>query len=59
MNPTAYLLLGVEQYLWELPDDDFNELVQRARPPAGKATGKRSSAGRRSSVVCEIATRRW
>lgn len=36
MNPTAYLLLGVEQYLRELPDDEFDELVQRTRPPAGR-----------------------
>ena len=26
MNPIDYLRLGVEQYLRELPDDEFNEL---------------------------------
>lgn len=35
MNPFDYLLLGVEQYLRELSDDDFAELVERTRPPAG------------------------
>ncbi|GFG98134.1 hypothetical protein MTIM_40130 [Mycobacterium timonense] len=33
MNPTDWLRLGVEQYLRELSDDEFGELVQRARPP--------------------------
>jgi hypothetical protein len=33
VNPTDYLRLGVEQYLRELPDDEYNELVQRVRPP--------------------------
>ncbi len=32
MNPTGYLLLGVEQYLRELSDDEFAQLVRRARP---------------------------
>lgn len=36
MNPIEYLRLGVEQYLRELPDDEFVELVQRTRPPGGK-----------------------
>jgi hypothetical protein len=39
MNPTDYLRLGVEQYLRELPDDEFNELVQRVRPPDDKPAG--------------------
>ncbi|MCK0175841.1 hypothetical protein [Mycolicibacterium sp. F2034L] len=33
MNPIDYLRLGVEQYLRELPDDEFNDLVQRVCPP--------------------------
>ncbi|BBZ62971.1 hypothetical protein MMON_42720 [Mycolicibacterium monacense] len=33
MNPTDYLRLGVEQYLRELPDDEFRELTQRVRTP--------------------------
>ncbi|WP_170981011.1 hypothetical protein [Mycolicibacterium sp. CR10] len=33
MNPIDYLRLGVEQYLRELPDDEYSDLVQRARPP--------------------------
>ncbi len=33
MNPTDYLRLGTEQYLRELPDDEFDELIERVRPP--------------------------
>ena len=33
MNATDWLRLGIEQYLRELSDDEFDELVQRARPP--------------------------
>ncbi|MCA2253863.1 hypothetical protein JF710_11850 [Mycobacterium intracellulare] len=33
MNPIDYLRLGVEQYLRELPDDEFDELMQLVRPP--------------------------
>jgi hypothetical protein len=44
VNPTAYLLLGVEQYLRELPDDEFAELVQRTRPPDGKSANNRQAA---------------
>ena len=33
MNPSDYLRLGVEQYLRELPDDEFSDLVLRVRPP--------------------------
>lgn len=36
MNPTDWLRLGVEQYLRELPDDEFDELMQLVRPPGGK-----------------------
>jgi hypothetical protein len=36
VNPIDYLRLGVEQYLRELPDDEFSDLVQRARPPGGQ-----------------------
>jgi hypothetical protein len=28
-----YLTLGVEQYLRELPDDEFEALAARVRPP--------------------------
>lgn len=44
MNPTAYLLLGVEQYLRELPDDEFDELVQRTRPPGDKRPADHSQS---------------
>lgn len=33
MNPIDYLRLGVEQYLRELPDDEFADFLQRVRPP--------------------------
>lgn len=39
MNPTDYLRLGVEQYLRELPDDEFSDLIQRVRPPDDKPAG--------------------
>jgi hypothetical protein len=39
VNPTDYLRLGVEQYLRELPDDEFADLIQRVRPPADKPAG--------------------
>lgn len=28
-----YLTMGVEQYLRELPDDEFEQLASRVRPP--------------------------
>ena len=28
-----YLQLGVEQYLRELPDDEFEQLAKKVRPP--------------------------
>ncbi|CAA0136109.1 Uncharacterised protein [Mycolicibacterium vanbaalenii] len=43
MNPTEYLLLGVEQYLRELPDDEFNDLMQKVRPPDGQDPPKTGS----------------
>jgi hypothetical protein len=33
VNPIDYLRLGVEQYLRELPDDEFSDLVKWVRPP--------------------------
>jgi hypothetical protein len=33
MAPTEWLELGVEQYLRELPDDEFDNLVKAVRPP--------------------------
>lgn len=36
MNPIDFLRLGVEQYLRELSDDEFSDLVQRVRPPDDK-----------------------
>lgn len=44
MNPINYLLLGVEQYLRELPDDEFSDLVQRTRPPDGKPADRNGAA---------------
>jgi hypothetical protein len=38
VNPTDYLRLGVEQYLRELPDDEFSDLIQLVRPPGGRPT---------------------
>jgi hypothetical protein len=37
MNPIDYLRLGVEQYLRELPDDEFDELMELVRPPKDEA----------------------
>lgn len=48
MNPTDYLRLGVEQYLRELPDDEFDDLVQRVRPPDDKPAGDGRAAFTRS-----------
>lgn len=36
MNPIDFLRLGVEQYFRELPDEEFNDLVARVRPPNDK-----------------------
>lgn len=33
MSAMDYLRLGVEQYLRELPDDEFDDLTARVRPP--------------------------
>lgn len=35
-QPTDALIAGVEDYLAELTDDDFDALVERVRPPADK-----------------------
>ena len=54
MSAIEYILLGVEQYLRELPDDEFDALVRSCRPPksvrypARKA--KRGKAEREVSV---------
>lgn len=32
MDPTNWLKLAVEQYLRDLPDDEFNQLMQLVRP---------------------------
>ena len=33
MSAIEYLVLGTEQFLRELPDDEFAALVARCRPP--------------------------
>lgn len=33
MRAIEYLVLGTEQFLRELPDDEFAALVARCRPP--------------------------
>ncbi|UXA14081.1 hypothetical protein KXD97_10035 [Mycobacterium sp. SMC-8] len=38
MNPIDWLRLGVEQYLRELTDDEFTELIQLVRPPDTKGS---------------------
>jgi hypothetical protein len=45
-----YLELGVEQYLRELPDDEYEALTRRVRPPAhirhpAPRNGKRRNTG--------------
>jgi hypothetical protein len=50
MTAIEYLELGVEQYLRELPEDKFEELAVRVRPPKAarypaKRTAKRHNAG--------------
>lgn len=37
VNPLEYLLLGVQQYLRELHDDEFAELMESVRPPKGRS----------------------
>jgi hypothetical protein len=44
VNPVDYLRLGVEQYLRELPDDEFSDLLQRVRPPDDKPTSHGDAA---------------
>lgn len=44
MNPMDYLQLGMEQCLRELPDDEFNDLVQRVRPPAAHGSPRADNA---------------
>ncbi|WP_304113654.1 hypothetical protein [Mycolicibacterium bacteremicum] len=44
MNPIDYVRLGIEQYLRELPDDEFDELMQRVRPPDGSDAKTGTSA---------------
>ena len=39
-----------EEYLAELPDDEFNAVVRRVRPPAAGAAGK-AEAERRFGVT--------
>jgi hypothetical protein len=43
-----YLELGVEQYLRELPDDEFEALAARVRPP--KAARSAARPKRRNSA---------
>lgn len=33
MTAVEFLQMGVEQYLRELPDEEFEELAARVRPP--------------------------
>lgn len=48
MAAIEFLQMGVEQYLRELPDDEFEALTARVRPPKSarypaKRNGKRRS----------------
>jgi hypothetical protein len=47
VNPIDYLRLGVEQYLRELPDDEFSDLIQRVRPPDVRREPPESAFARR------------
>jgi len=38
-----YLVLGTEQFLRELPDDEFDALVARCRPPVSRPASTTSS----------------
>lgn len=45
MNPTDWLRLGVEQYLRDLPDDEFGDLIERTRvPESGPEDGPEGDA---------------
>ncbi|MDF3342099.1 hypothetical protein P3H80_32080 [Mycolicibacterium septicum] len=46
MNPIEYLRLGVEQYLRELPDNEFSDLVQKVRPPDAEQASQESTFAR-------------
>ena len=39
VSAIEYLVLGTEQFLRELPDDEFDALVARCRPPAPGQSG--------------------
>ena len=43
MTAVEYLVLGTEQFLRELPDDEFDALVARCRPPAPGPKAARST----------------
>ena len=42
MTAIEYLELGVEQYLRELPEDEFEEFAARVRPPTAARFPARS-----------------
>ena len=44
MTAIEYLELGVEQYLRELPDDEFDALAARVRPPKSLRSAPRHKA---------------
>ena len=52
LTAIEYLVLGVEQFMRELPDDEFDALVARCRPPAPGPVKR----GRRSPMTGPAAT---
>lgn len=46
VSAIEYLQLGVEQYLRELPDDEFEELARRVRPTLTEAIDAESRRSR-------------
>lgn len=44
MDPIDYVRLGIEQYLRELPDAEFDDLLQRVRPPEDEPAGSNTAA---------------
>jgi hypothetical protein len=45
VSPIEYLRLGVEQYLRELRDDEFSDLIERVRPPDARREPPASDRG--------------
>ena len=53
MSAIEYLVLGTEQFLRELPDDEFDALVARCRPLVSRPGPTISSANRTAPATAD------